>query len=79
MQVTRESFSYSVLIHSHNLIQEFCGIPLCLSCSVCIDIHGSALRPSVLKALAHPLAVPRLITGSLCLDRSIYRVKCWLE
>lgn len=39
---SRESFSYSVLVHSHNLIQEFCRFPLCLSCSVCIDIHGGA-------------------------------------
>jgi hypothetical protein len=41
-RLSRESFSYSVLIHSHNLIQEFCRFPLCLSCSVCIDIHGGA-------------------------------------
>ena len=42
MGISRESFSYSVLIHSHNLIQEFCRFPLCLSCNVCIDIHGGA-------------------------------------
>ena len=40
-QVTRESFllfSFHCLTHSHNLIQELCGIPLSLSCSMCIDI-----------------------------------------
>ena len=31
-------FSYSILIHSNNLIQEFCRIPLCLPCGVCLNV-----------------------------------------
>lgn len=37
-------FFYSVLIHSHNLIQKFYRFPLCLPCSLKIGLSGIVKR-----------------------------------